>query len=240
MYKFFLATVLLAVLGQNCIAQNDTLQRKKFSHYAGIQANELLRQLFDFNNNNTAINNPFLAVYSVTWNKINAGLSFGIGYSYKKSLDKDAPVGRESKINDLSYRVGFEKKFILGRRFEGGVSLDMIMGYKTDKTISLSVTNLGSQIDSSESTVSSKATSLGYGPHVFLGFHITDKILLGTEATMYYTAKKEKQNVLVVNTVTNIFNNNSQEVNTSNFNAGTETDEFVFTVPVALFLLVKF
>lgn len=240
MYKFFLATVVSAVMVLNCIAQNDTVKQKAFNHYVGIQANELLRQLFDFNNNNTVINNPYLAVYSVTWKKINAGLTFGIGYSYKKTLDKDAPVGRESKLNDLSYRIGIEKKFTLGRRFEGGVSLDMIAGYKTDKTISLSVTNLGSQIDSSESTVSGKITTSGYGPHVFLGFHITEKIMLGTEATMYYSAKKEKQNILVVNTITNIFNNNSQEVNTSNFNAGTETDEFVFTVPVALFLIVKF
>src|SRR5205085_11799559 len=117
-------------------------------------------------------------------------------YNYKNIVDEDVPVGRETKVNDLFFRIGIEKKIMLGKKFEAGYAFDLTGTYQLDKTFSLSVTNTGSSIDSSESTVTNKTTSFGLGPQLSLGFHISDKILLGTEATMYFSSETSHQNVL--------------------------------------------
>ena len=240
MHKFLIATICLAVSAIHCSAQDDSSYVKKYNHYAGFQANELFRQILNLSNNNSVVSNPYLLVYSVSTASSGWGAHVGLGYVYKKILDKQTPLSRETKVNDLSYRIGIEKKFLLSRKFEAGVALDYAGSYFLDKTFNISVFNNGSTIDSSATTVTDKTTSIGGGPQFSLGFKISERIMIGTEVTMYYSAEKKKSNVIVIDTVTQIFNNNQQTVTTSNFNSEVDTDGFSFTVPAALFLIVKF
>jgi hypothetical protein len=221
------------------IAQNDTTATKKFDHYLGFQANELLRQLINFDNTTTEVNNPYLFVYSINKSKTKWGLHTGLGIVYKTIIDNEGGVGRETKLNDWFYRVGAEKKFKLGKKFESNVSLDITGSYKLDKTFSISVVNSGSTIDSSETTVTTKTVSWGGGPRATLGFYISDKVMLSTEATLYFSSENQKENVLIMNSITDIFTG-EQTVSTSNFNSEIETNQFSFAIPIALFLVVKF
>lgn len=240
MIKFFSAVICFAAIVFHCNAQNEIPKAKKFNHYAGIQANELLRQLFNFSNTNTTINNPYTIIYSLIPANSGWGYHIGLGYKYSWINDKNAAVGKVSKVNDLFYRIGIEKKITLGKRFEVGVALDFAGSYQQDKTSSLSVTNLFNSVDSSATTVTDKIISYGGGPQASLGFHITDKIMLGTEATLYYKSQKNKQNILIIDTVTEIFNNNNKVINTSNFNTEIDSNTLSISIPLSLFLIVKF
>jgi len=239
MHKLIVSAVCAVIFIVQSHAQTDSVRTKKFSHYVGVQANELMRQLFNFSESNTVVDNPYFLVYSIS--KSNGwGLHAGFGYQYDRIVDKLVPINRETKVEKFDFRVGAEKKFMLGKRFEGGISLDFVGSHALDKTTNVTVVTFGSQIDSSVTTVTDKVTGFGGGPQFSLSYHITEKILLGTEATMYYLKGKKKENVRVVNTVIDTFNNTVVNFNTSNFNSETDTDSFKRAIPVTLFLIVKF
>ena len=72
-----------------------------------------------------------------------------------------------------------------------------------------------------------------------MAFRITPKILLGTEATYYFKYSLVKQNVEVTN-YTRFVGTGQEFVDYSNFNTESHVTDFTFTVPVALFLILKF
>ena len=238
-FLFFASCFVMATLNSFAL-ETTPIKAKKFNHYIGLQANELIRQLVNLNNNTTANTNPYLLIYSINIIKTGWGLHAGIGYDYTSITDKETQINRETRVNDLNYRIGAERKFVLSNRFEASAGIDYLVGWKTDKTFSITVNNNGSTIDSSVTTVFTKTTSSGEGLQLFLGLHITEKIMVATEASMYYTKKKEKKNILNVNKEIELFNNNLETITTSNLNTGSETDDFSFNIPVAIFLIVKF
>src|SRR4051812_37427211 len=103
MSKFLAAALCLAATTFYCEAQSEKPVRQ-FNHYVGIQANELLKQLLNFSDNNTAVDNPYFLVYSINHNATGWGAHIGIGYDYNKVSDVNAPVGRESKVNNFFFR----------------------------------------------------------------------------------------------------------------------------------------
>ncbi len=239
MLKFSAVAVCFAMLTLNSIAQVDTVPQKRFNHFVGLQANELLKQILNLSDDATEIQNPFLLTYAIESTKIGFGLHIGIGYDYTKTLDKD-PVNRETKVNDFNYRVGIEKRFGIGKRFFTSVSFDYVGGNKLDKTFSVSVTNLGSFVDSSVTTTSEKTVSSGFGPRASLGFHISDHVILSTEASYYFTKHNKKENIQITDTQTDIFGGTPPVISTSNDNQETETTDFNMAIPIVLYLTIKF
>ena len=236
--KIFLTAIFAASIFYSR-AQTETAKLCKYNQYAGVQANQLLKQLINLNNNNTPINNPYLFTYAIYSVKSGWGVHAGIGYAYKKTTDKNSPANHESRINDLTYRIGGGQTLMLGKKFEAAYGLDFIGQYKLDKTFTTSVTDFGNGKDSSATTVTSKTTGYGLGPRFALSFHISDRVLLGTESTYYYSLDKEKQNVIVTETITDNFSNTTT-VTTTNTNLETDFASFTFAVPTALFLILKF
>jgi hypothetical protein len=155
--------------------------------------------------------------------KNNWGLHVGFGFDYNKKIDTESQIARETRVNDLSWRVGIVRRFKLSNRFEAGASLDFIASRNLDKTETVTVTTNGSGKDSTVTTVTTKATGIGGGPQLSLSFHITEHLLVGTETSLYFSATEQKKNILNVNTFIDIFNNNDKTVTTSNLNTGTDT-----------------
>ena len=247
MIKRIIIAAIFAVAGLNCFAQNDDEStEKKYNHYIGFQANELLKQLINLNGNSSVVTNPYLLTYSM--NSISSGWGFnvGLGVNYQDSKDKNTPVARESKINDLFYRIGFGRKTMLTKRFEVGYSLDISGDSQSDKTSSSSVniTQISFNttiIDSSFSVVTTKTSTIGFGPQLYIGFYLTSKVILGTETTYYFSSSTQKQNVSVTtNTTDNTTSPPTLSSSISNTNVETDISKFNFSFPVALFLMVKF
>lgn len=222
----------------NCHAQTDTIKTKMFNHYVGVQINELLKQIINLNSEAEAINNPYLVTYSLHLAKSGWGINTGIGYDYKKIIE-DGAGDIETTFSDLSFRVGLGRQVMLGKKFEAGYAFEYVFRSQVNETFSSLVTDFGAFTDSTATTVTHKIIDNGLGGQVNLAFHITNKILVGTEATGYYIKSKDKETT----EVSTLHSNNSFPSNTlttETTKAETVTDTFTFTIPVAIFLIIKF
>jgi hypothetical protein len=237
--KFFSSAAFFVAVFTNLYAQDGSTRAKKFDHYIGVQANQLIKQLINLNASNSTISNPYLLTYAVCFSKNGFGLQGGIGYSYDETEDK-LPLTRVTKINELFYRIGLIRKTMISKKWQLGYGMDFISGYQFNKTNSSSVSVIGSQIDSSSSVSANKTTAAGGGIELSLGFHITEKIMLGTEATYYYSNAKVKQNVFATDKITTASFQVTTTESVTNDNLEKNKKTVTFTIPVALFLIIKF
>jgi hypothetical protein len=212
----FGGSILLLFISSITFAQQDST--RKANHYIGVQANQLIKQLFNLSNNNAVVNNPYLLVYSVNSVRNGWGANIGFGYTFSEFTDGDAFNTRETKVNNYFFRAGFEKKTNFGKKwiFSGG--FDITNDNQKNNTKN---TSNGNTIETDN-----KTKGWGFGPRVSLNFKITDRILLGTECTYYFRSGK------------------SSLLTTSNFGGTEETSDknkqFIFTAPAVLLLIIKF
>lgn len=213
----FVGGVLLLFLSSASFAQQDSIYRKKTNHYIGVQANQLIKQLFNFSNNNAVVNNPYMLVYTINSAHNGWGCNIGFGYAFNEFKDGDAFNTRETKINNLFLRAGFEKKTNLGKKwiFSGG--FDMTIDNQKNETKN---TSNGFVFDTE-----SKSKGWGFGPRVTLNYNITNRILLGTECTYYFRSAK---------------NNSTTSSSGVKEETSDKSKQFLFTPPVVLLLIVNF
>ena len=112
-------------------------------------------------------------------------------------------------------------------------------GNQTTKTFSFLITDFGAFTDSTATTVTHKIIDNGLGGQLNIAYRITDRLLLGTEATGYYVQSKDKETT-VVSTLHSLNGQPTNTFKTETTTTEVDTDTFKFTVPVAIFLVVKF
>ena len=234
----FIAAVFVVSIGALC-AQDTLVKAKRFDHYVGVQANQLLKQIINLSTGNSTIDNPYLLTYGIYFAKCGYGLHAGIGYNYEQIEDK-LPITRITKKDELFYRFGVGRKIMIAKRWQLGYGLDFIASRQFNKTSTTSVTNIGSTIDSSSSVSSSKTISTGGGLQLNLSFQVSEKIMLGTEATWYYSTAAVKQNTFANDKFTIQSFPVTTTESTTNSNSEVEKKTAEFTIPVALFLIIKF
>ncbi len=236
MKKLALAVLLLAGSMNYSIAQNDAASKneKLTDQYLGVQLNDLIRQVFNFNNNTTSFNNnPYLLVYSVNSRKNGWGARIGVGYNYNSSSSSDGITSTDTKINDLHLRIGVEKLIKLADKWSAGAGFDLVYNNNDDHTVA---TVGGSSTGGFPVVTDTKTTiqSYGGGPAAFLRYHITDRIQVGTEASFYYVTGHQNQAITVSDP--NNFGSNP----TPPTNADNTVGQGTFSSPVVFFLTVKF
>jgi len=241
MNKIFLCCIFSALFIATTSAsaqQADTT--KILHHYVGIQANQLLKQLINLNNTNTLISNPYLLTYSLYSARCHWGIETGFGYNYQRSKDKLSTADQESKINETFYRFGIAREFGMGKRWMASAGIDYIGSYQLDKTFSFTVTEFIPQKDSTASVSTTITKVKGEGVQLRLAYALSSHIMLSTEATFYFTTTNKKSNVLVSDTFTNTSFPDQNFYTLSSSNTETEESAFNITVPVAIFLTIKF
>jgi hypothetical protein len=213
---------------------------KKFDHLAGLQANELVRQLVNLNADDDLIDNPYLVKYALFANRCQWGVQAGFGLRYSRFEDKLSPTGQDSRIYDIFYRAGVARRFAIGKRWEAVAGLDFAGSRQTDKTNTLLVLDQGARIDSTHTYSNSTVTGRGGGLQLALQFQVSGRIWLGTEATFYYMKLSDKQAVVLteIETWPDFPENNTYSVSSSN--SDIDRTEFEMTVPAVLFLLIRF
>jgi hypothetical protein len=231
MIRLFGLSAIFAILALPGFAQKDSVQTngakspRKSSHYVGLQANQLIKQLLNLGGSTSAINNPYLITYSVNSNKSGVGLNLSLGYTRDESLSTsgDGANQIQTTINEFFFRVGVEKKRQIGKRWLLTAGGDVVVDNESNKTESR--TTFGSGNPQQTSTNKEKSFAYGTGLRVGLNFHITDKVLLGTEATYYL------KRVAVTNTSSSSFGTPKE--------AKQDLTKFQLNVPAVLFLIVK-
>lgn len=210
MRKIILFTGLVGLLSIHCVGQADDALQKRSTHYIGVQANQLLRQLFNLGGTSTAVTNPYVINYSVNNKDTGWGFASGLGYTYNQFSEGDPTNPLETTIKDFFFRAGFDRKNFIANRWMIGYGFDFIRESKSNKTES------NSQFGNFSSKT--KESGFGVGPRFTLTFKITEQILLGTEATYYFKSINETREI------------------TSQPNTDEKFKQFVFAVPAVLYI----
>jgi hypothetical protein len=196
-------------------AQDDATPLKRSNHYIGVQANQLARQLLNFGGSAGTINNPYLITYAVNSVRSGWGFNAGLGYTHLEQKNANPFNPLETTINDFFLRLGVERKVPIGMKWITSYGLDLLR--QSEKDITESSNSQGGDFNTD-----TRKTGTGLGLRFTLDYSISEKILAGTEATYYYKSIKEV-------------------IKGSNLPEQTDkSKEFVFTVPIALFLILKF
>jgi hypothetical protein len=195
-------------------AQDEVAAQRRAKHYIGVQANQLFRQIFNFGGSTSPVNNPYLFTYAV--NSVNTGWGFnaGFGYTHQEVRNEDPFNPIQTTIDDFFIRLGVERKVAIGEKWMTSYGLDILR--ESEKN----VTEIGIPQPGRFET-QTRNRGAGIGLRFTLNYHISEKVLLGTEATYYHKWIKDTR------TGTNMPDNTEK------------SKDFTFRVPVALFLILK-
>ncbi len=236
MKKFFIAVLFSILSTQASIAQIDPQtpattgpHEKLFDHTIGVQINQLVREVLNFSNSTSANNNPYLLTYGINLRKSGWGLRFGLGYNSSSSKSDNGGVYTENYINNLQLRLGVEKSFKLSGNWTTGAGIDGLYNINDDKT----TTNTNNAFDTSTAITHSTTGTYGAGAMAWLRYNLTEHIVLGTEVSFYYTIGKVKEDDQ--NT-----SNNSGNVNVTISHTNTDLTQGQMSLPIALFIMIKF
>lgn len=226
------------------IAQKKSiLFQKRSSHYLGVQANQLIRQLLNFSGANAVIDNPYLIAYSVNSKKTGLGFSSGLGFSINEISDGDQTNRRTTKINNVSLRLGFEKKSNLGKKWYVSWGFDITHDDFKNETSNTQSPDLSNPAVKFVSNTTNQTSSWGVGPRFTLNFRVTDRIILGTEANYYYKSGSNSTKASTSNTFFEFdqFGNKSLVTRTTDSpESSSDFTKFQFAIPAVLYLIVKF
>lgn len=220
------------------LAQEETPVVRKSSHYVGLQANQLIRQVFNFSGTGPAINNPYLLTYAVNSIEGGAGFTAGFGYTFLEASDGDQFIDRTTTTNDVFFRFGFENKSQLARKVIFSLGIDIVLDRQKQETETKEKTQ--SQINFESST---RTVGTGLGPRLTINYQITDKIIVGTEANYYYKSFKieQTQKNVFFETQFDPITGQPRQVRRSVDNTETEKQKrFQFNSPAVIFLIMKF
>ena len=239
MKKYFLAAILFAGCLENAFAQTDATtapgtKEKKIDQYVGVQLNGLIRQVFNFNNSTAStVVNPYLLNYGINLHKTGWGLRLGLGYNYNSTANDDGITSSSTKINDFSARFGIEKAFKLSERWSAGAGLDGVYNKNDDNTSSTI-----HSFDTTTTATKTVVTSYGGGAMGWLRFHVTPKVLVGTEASFYYITGKQTNTVDV--TTSTPTGSGFSVVTTTETVSKPSVSQGNFSSPIVFYLIVKF
>jgi hypothetical protein len=234
------AIVLMACLSLTCKAQEEEgSSDNSANHYLGVQVNQLVRQIFNFSNSNSAVNNPYLVNYSAVFGPKKIGFNIGTGYTFDEIKTGDATNELTTKVNNTFFRIGFEKKSSLGKAWLFSFGADILLDKQKDESTSkITFGGDGKIVTTSSSTLKGS----GLGPRITLSYQISNRILIGTEATYYYRSIKDVGEVVTATTsrefdpITGMERNVTRTERTENDD---KLKKLQFNLPAVLWLHVK-
>lgn len=231
--KKFVLIVMCLSLGMKGMAQcdkKDSCCKRKTSHWMGVQANALIRQVLNFNGSGNTITNPYLFTYSCMSNRRHFGLDVGFGYTLKDDFTSDGNTKSEKHNNDIYARIGPMKMFRINTRFSGTIALHGLFVMLNDRTMTQN--DFNSQIETFRTNTTQ--WGVGAGPCASLRFRIAPRIFIGTEATYYFNMGNRKSSVSSLT----VFQGGQMEY--SETKTDNDFKEFVPTLPAAIFLNIRF
>jgi hypothetical protein len=247
--------ILLLVIPFTSLAQDTTKiaepPAKKINHEIAINTTLLLKQIFNLSNN-TFPTLPYDVTYKLIIKKsairVGAGINMtnsSLTTSTTSTNQNSAPSGPDAvvptinKSSNLFYRVGWEKRYTVGTRVAASWGVDFAGQYgKSNSQSSSGFNSLPNNYNFTKTTDNLKMMAYGGGPVVGIQVFITKRISVSTEVPLYFQVIQQTE-------VTENFQNNYSSFNgwTSSTNTQTQTTKgtkFSLTLPVTLYLAIKF
>jgi hypothetical protein len=238
MFRKICVLTLSQLISFAVMAQDETPVAKKSDHYVGLQANQLIRQIFNFSNSSSAINNPYLLTYAVNSVATGAGFTAGFGYNFLEAKDGDQAFDRTTTTNDIFFRMGFEKKTMLAKKVIFSLGVDIVLDRQKLAIETKEKTQSQNNFESSTRT-----TGTGLGPRLTINYQLTDKIIIGTEANYYYksfTIDKSQTDVFFETQFDPITGQQRQVRRTNETKDSEKQKRFQFNSPAVIYLIIKF
>lgn len=191
------------------------ITNKGWINYFGLEVNPLLRQIINLNPNSTPTNNPFGIQFASNSTRTGRGIGLGLTFARTKFSDDNNGVQRETVNRDIAFRIGYERKHQLGKRWIVLHGYDLVLGGSKSRT------ETNDQF-SGRIVTETSSNFWGLGPRAGLMFLLSDRVTLGTESTYYLRYIRDKTKL------------------TGLPDSKQKTSEFVLTVPVVLILSIRF
>lgn len=230
---FALATSMTYAQEIEPAAEPNMPKEKKFDHRIGAQMNGLIRQVFNFSNANNPVNNPYLLTYSINFRKSGWGLRIGGGYNKQFVASNDGITETETDINNWQARFGVEKRFRLSDKWTAGAGIDGVYGDDNNNTNTIT-----RAFDTSIVKSKTSVSTMGAGAMAWLQYHVTEKVLIGTEMSYYQRYGTQKINLSITERSTGFPGNGTLTTTVSKKEH--DLAEGVISLPVVLYLIVQF
>jgi hypothetical protein len=183
MTKKVTLSVLCFFLGLCCFAQTratdkkerEKAEKKPVSHEIGLNVTNLLTDLLG-NNNRTE---P--GAYLLSYKRVSGDNALRVGVTTNFALKKENTLSFNTQLINQNFqlRVGYEKRHSLSPRFLYYFGIDAVAGYKQE------------QSNATTSSLNVLQTDLiatgGVGPVLGFQFAVFDKLIVGTEGSLYAT-----------------------------------------------------
>lgn len=182
-------------------------------NYVSVELNPLLNQILDFDGDDEGTGNQFTVQFANNNRRTGKGVAMAFSYQRLNTKETSTQLDRETTQRSLTFRVGYERKRSIAKRWILLHGYDFLVGLTKE---AVSTNQSGFQVD-----IESNGTKWGLGPRGGLMFGLSDQVFLGTEATFYLTFLKEKQTL------------------TGQSDSEQKSSEFLLALPVSLFLTVR-
>ena len=213
----------ISVLANEDSSKHSVIQKP--THFIGLQANQIIKQLLNFGNNQVVVNNPYLLTYSLYWGK---GYGFRVGGKYNdfSNFNNDGNTKRETKGSSIAFRLGFEKHATISKSLLLSYGLDFLIETGKNNTVTETI----QQFQNVRTTSNTYIQEIGASPFITLKYKLSNRFYIGTEAAFNYKTGFNKSNVTILDLTNSIKEESSSKNDIKNIG---------FQQPIALFLHIK-
>jgi hypothetical protein len=214
--KITLLLIGIGLLG-SLFAQDNAVNTKAYKHELGINVTNLFTDLLG-NNNRTDPGN-----YLITYKKVKDHTALRMGFGLSSSVKKDnTPAFTTNLTNyNVQLRIGKEWRHDLSAKFQYYFGGDGFVGNRVEESTG--------NVTQGIVTQTNKTFTLGGGPVLGFQFALYDRLLVGTEGSVYVNFNRSTVDFKTFN-----FSSTAFPSKTSNgFDVQTQLPKF-------LFLIVKF
>jgi hypothetical protein len=216
--KYALVTLALLFI-LTAKAQEKSDNRKAMTHELGLNVTSLLTDLLG--NNNRVDEGRYLLSYK----KLTGTSAFRFGLALNFAFDKESSRFNNTLVNqNVQVRLGKEWRHDITPRFQYYFGVDGIAGFVSEESAAVTTNSSITQKD--------RFMSVGAGPVLGFQFALYDRLLIGTEGSLYATFNTRK-----VSFNTQTFGGPTPQPipDRSNRGAAVQTN-----LPTSLFLILKF
>lgn len=179
--------------------KDSTTVKQDFTHELSLNATFFIKQFINFSGNNNIAISPYALSYKLINAKNNA-MRFSIGMDYRSTVDpiEDTPDKVSSTSVNLDYRIGFEHRFDLGKKWMAFVGADITNSLSKNKTTTTStIINPSPPFNEIEAKIlrNDQTVGIGMGPVVGIQINFTPRISLFTESSFLFTQNISKSEV---------------------------------------------
>jgi hypothetical protein len=176
MTKKLLGALFILFLTHILSAQDDAPRtEKKFKHELGLNVTNLITDLLGNNNRSDP------GTYLLSYKRLNGNSAFRLGLNINFSLSQQRFNGFTNNLTNqnIQLRLGKEWRHDIVKRFQYYFGVDGLAGYQSEQS--------AANVNGLTIVQKDEVVLVGVGPVLGFQFAIYEKLLIGTEGSLYAT-----------------------------------------------------